>query len=157
MRLQLTRRATLVARALQALDGQQRLTASTIAPLIGAAPSYVPQVMAPLVRAGWVRSGSGPHGGYDLTVALGSLSLLEVIEAVEGPIQGAICAKPVDECTPEHPCLVHAPWTAAVAALAAELASTPLAAQPRALATSPGQTTPRAAGIRPQSLQGDHK
>lgn len=151
MRLQLTRRTLLVARALQALDGQQRLTASTIAPLIGAAPSYVPQVMAPLVRAGWVSSGSGPHGGYDLTVDLGSLSLLDVIEAVEGPIHGATCAKPVGECTQEHPCLVHAPWTAAVAALAAELADAPLVAQP-----SLAPTTPGAAEMRPHSMQGDH-
>jgi Rrf2 family protein len=45
-------------------------------------------VLKPLVSAGFLRSLKGPSGGYRLARPAGKISVLEVIEAVDGPLRG---------------------------------------------------------------------
>ncbi len=42
------------------------------------------QVMALLVRKGLLTSGGGPHGGYSLAKPLSNISVLSVVQAIEG-------------------------------------------------------------------------
>jgi Rrf2 family transcriptional regulator, iron-sulfur cluster assembly transcription factor len=114
MRLHLTRQSGLAIRALKVLADGQRRTAAELADAIATSPGYVPQVLGHLIRAGWIVSEAGPRGGYRLTVDPGEPSLLEVIEAMEGPIDSGRCV--VDtaaRCSDETACEVHDAWHAA--------------------------------------------
>ena len=62
-----------------------------MAETVGSTSGFVSQVLHPLVRQGWVRSDPGPAGGYSLAVDLTSVSVLAVIEAVEGPTDSGRC------------------------------------------------------------------
>ncbi len=48
------------------------------------------KVLHPLVVAGVLRSVKGPNGGYRFARPPGKISMLEVVEAVEGPINGGV-------------------------------------------------------------------
>jgi Rrf2 family protein len=49
---------------------------------------YLEQIFQRLRRAGLVQGKRGPGGGYTLARPPGEISLLELVEAVEGPIGG---------------------------------------------------------------------
>ena len=51
---------------------------------------YFFKVMQYLVKADILRSQRGPTGGYTLTKSLDKISMLEVIEAVEGPLENRL-------------------------------------------------------------------
>ena len=60
----------------------------------------VPQTMnvfKDLQRAGIVTSTRGLHGGYRLAEAVEKIPLLRVIEAIEGPVQMALCCGDEEE------------------------------------------------------------
>ena len=76
MRLELSRKSDLAVRALCALTREDRLKARDLARAIDTTATFLPQVMAPLVRAEWVRSDRGPNGGYELAVPLAEISML---------------------------------------------------------------------------------
>lgn len=85
MRLELFKRTDLSLRALERLaESDGGMAGAELASLIGTSAHYVPQVMKPLVGAGWVKATSGPHGGYSFQGDLERLSVLDVVEAVEG-------------------------------------------------------------------------
>ena len=47
---------------------------------------YLLKIMQQMVRAGILRSKRGPRGGFSLARPVARISMLEIIEAVEGPI-----------------------------------------------------------------------
>ena len=51
---------------------------------------FVLQVMRSLVTAGLVQSIRGVYGGYKLAKPANKITLLEIIEAVDGPIGGGV-------------------------------------------------------------------
>ena len=125
MRLEVTRKSDLAVRALQALvaaDG--RLKGPALAEAVGSTSGFVSQVVKPLVRAGWVRSEPGPSGGYSLAVALDELSVLAVIEAIEGPTDSGRCVLVDRPCDETGTCALHVPWMRARTQLLGELAAT---------------------------------
>ena len=128
MRLELSKRTDLAIRALDALcetGPDDRVPGAELARITGTSTNYLPQVMAPLVRAQWVESVSGPSGGYVLIERAKTISLLDVIEAVEGPVDGH-CVLRGAPCPVEEPCRLHVPWIRARDALLSELSSTPV-------------------------------
>ena len=81
MKFTLQRRTDLAIRTLNVLaESGTRWRASELAEAIDSTPEFIPQVLAPLVRARWVESRRGPSG-----------SVRNVIEAVEGSIDTASC------------------------------------------------------------------
>jgi len=58
----------------------------TIAGEYGIPPEYLHKIMQQLVRINVLRSKRGPNGGYSLARALSKITMLEVIEAAEGPM-----------------------------------------------------------------------
>ena len=50
---------------------------------------FLLKVLKPLVSAHVLQSIKGPNGGYRLTKPAKEVSLLEVVEAVDGPIRGS--------------------------------------------------------------------
>jgi Rrf2 family protein len=87
--------------ALRALDhlaargGGKPVASGTIAEERGLPERYLIKVLKPLVSAGLLRSLKGPNGGYSLARPLAKITLLEVVEAVDGPVRGE--APPVGE------------------------------------------------------------
>lgn len=125
MRLEITRRADLATRALLALaSGGGRSKAADLAARIGTTTGFLSQTMSPLVQRGWVRSEPGPTGGYVAVADLNSLSVLEVIEAIDGPTDSGRCVLAPRPCSKDVPCAMHVPWTRARAQLVGELGRT---------------------------------
>lgn len=127
MRLDVTRRTDLAVRTLLALDGVgERIKGSDLAELVCSTSGFMPQVLAPLVQKRWVRSDPGPTGGYVLVQSLDDISVLEVIEAVEGPTDMDRCVLDGGDCDEVGHCAIHTAWTRARETLLGELGSTPL-------------------------------
>lgn len=59
-----------------------------IAEARGIPDRFLLKVLKPLVGARVLKSVKGPNGGYELARAPGDISMLEIIEAVDGPIRG---------------------------------------------------------------------
>lgn len=127
MRLEITRRTDLATRALLALAASgQRQKASELAETLGTSAGFLSQAMTPLVNRGWVRSEPGRSGGYTAAVSLADLSVLDVVESVEGETDQARCVLEDRTCTGGGPCALHSAWAQARSHLLRELAETPL-------------------------------
>ena len=129
MRLEITRRADLATRALLELAALGRRSKSAeLAERVGTTPGFLAQAMTPLVNRGWVQSEPGPTGGYVRNVELDDVSVLDVIEAVEGPTDTGRCVLEDRPCAGGEQCALHQPWSKARQHLLTELAGTPLSA-----------------------------
>lgn len=130
MRLEITRKSDLAVRALCALTSRERTKRTDLAQAVGSSPGFMAQVMSPLVQAGWVASDPGPHGGYQLRVELSRLSMLEVIEAIEGPTINGRCVLRGGACPDQETCALHDAWGPAREALLERLRATPVSSAP---------------------------
>lgn len=137
MRLEILPRTELTLRVLKTLAGGERWRAADIADQVGSTADYVAQLVAPLTRRGWVRSVPGPTGGHELTAHLADVSVLELIDAVEGVPETDRCVMADRPCPAPDPCALHDAWIPARDAMTARLASTPLASL-----TQPEETRP---------------
>lgn len=127
MRLEVTRRSDLAIRALLALHGRtDRAKAATLADEVGTTKGFLTQVMNPLVQRGWVRSDPGPTGGYAPTYDPDEVSVLAVIEAIEGPIDTGRCVLEDRACAAAGTCALHRPWSQARSHLLDDLGAQPL-------------------------------
>jgi Rrf2 family cysteine metabolism transcriptional repressor len=70
-----------------------------IAEAEGLPEAYLEQLMAPLRKAGIVRSVRGPQGGYALARAAGDIDIWQVLLALEGELAFGQCTCPPD---PDH-------------------------------------------------------
>lgn len=89
--------------------------------------TYLPTLLAELVRAGLVTSVAGPDGGYALARAPSEVTLLEVVEVADGPLRSSECVLRGGPCRWEDACAVHEPWFRAQQALRDSLAATTFA------------------------------
>ncbi|OYN96797.1 Rrf2 family transcriptional regulator [Enemella evansiae] len=141
MRLEVTRRAELAVQAITVLTERGRLKSGALAAALDTTPGFVAQVVNPLVKAGFVRSEPGPSGGYLLHPEAGRLSVLEVIEAVDGPTDTGQCVVVDRPCGGLTPCVVHQAWSRARGALLHDLANTPAASRQARLPGTDGRKT----------------
>lgn len=101
-----------------------RVKAGDLAAALDTTAGFVPQVVGPLVKAGWVRSIPGPTGGYTLTESAAPLTVLDVVEAIDGPTDSGRCVVEGHPCgSAGAPCALHTAWADARAALTAALAA----------------------------------
>lgn len=110
MRLELTKRGDYAVRAMLALargSDNGLLSARRIADAMGIPVRFLPQVLADLARAGLVEAMPGRAGGYRLTRPATAISLLEVIEAVEGDSRRQSCVLRGGPCGADGHCDVH--------------------------------------------------
>lgn len=127
MRLEITRKTNLAIRVLATLrDAESRMGGKELASRIGTSTTFLAQVVTPLARHGWITSQPGRAGGYELAAEAKDLSVLDVIEAVEGPTDTQSCVLREGECSATDPCATHEAWSRAVTALVNELAATPV-------------------------------
>jgi Rrf2 family nitric oxide-sensitive transcriptional repressor len=130
MRLELTRSSDYALRAMLALTRQpdETLSSTEIAALTHIPVRFVTQVMAHLVHAGLVRAVIGRSGGYRLVLPAAKVTVLAVVEAVEGDTRRQHCAIRGGQCLRGAPCEVHAVFADAQEAFVSRLAATSLAA-----------------------------
>jgi Rrf2 family protein len=76
-----------------------------------------------LSRANIVKSVRGKHGGYVLAREPGSINLLQVIEAVEGPTALNVCQFDPPQCENASECKVQKVWRELQATFDEKLAS----------------------------------
>ena len=88
--------------------------------------SFTPQVLGLLQKAGLAEARAGRDGGYRLTRRPAEISLLEVVEAGEGPLRNDRCTLRGGPCHWEQACALHPAWSTATEALRASLRDTTL-------------------------------
>jgi Rrf2 family protein len=116
MRLELTKRADYAIRAVLALGEagpDVRLSVRRIATDRAIPTHFLRQVMGDLVAAGIVDGQEGRAGGYRLARSTDAVSLLEVIEAVEGDSRRRECVLRGGPCRLSGVCDVHEVFAAA--------------------------------------------
>src|SRR6188472_770587 len=89
---------------------------------------FVGQVMGDLVRGNLADARIGRRGGYRLARSAVNISLLEIVEAVEGDSRHRQCILRSGACTFEGACDVHEFFAAAQEALISRLNDATLAA-----------------------------
>jgi Rrf2 family protein len=98
-----------------------------IAAAVNVPSTYLPHILATMVRQGLLTAVAGPSGGYVLARQPAETSLLSVIEATEGPVFERDCLLDGEACNPDAPCELHNFWMGARGALIGELSRTTLA------------------------------
>src|SRR5262245_23604438 len=88
--MKLTRATAYARRALVFLarNGGRPVASYDVAAAEGIPERFLLKCLRPLVVAGLVRSVKGPHGGYRLARPAREITLLEVVEAGQGPVRG---------------------------------------------------------------------
>lgn len=71
--------------------------------------SYLEQLFGKLRRNGLVESVRGPGGGYCLARSIDTISVADIIRAVDEPIDATQCSGN-HNCHDEHPCMTHDLW-----------------------------------------------
>ncbi len=115
-------------------------------------PSFTPQVLGDLARAGLAEARAGRGGGYRLTRSPGKISMLEVVESAEGRLISQRCPIRGGPCRWDDACAVHPTWVKASESIRGALARTTLAqvaARDRALALRHPDGSPPPGGHRP--------
>jgi len=67
-------------------------------------PSYIAKVFQEISRAGFTTAVSGPRGGYQLARPAGSIRVIEVVEALDGPLLSDCCLLSVGQCDRQSTC-----------------------------------------------------
>lgn len=105
----LTDYATVVLTALAARPGDV-LSAASLAEQAGLETPTVAKLLKPLAQAGLVEGFRGAGGGYRLARAAERITLVEIVEAMEGPLAMTECSVHAGICGIEHSCGVRANW-----------------------------------------------
>jgi Rrf2 family protein len=123
--MQLTRSADYAVRVvihLAALPEGSRATRSALAESAEVPPEFLGKVLQVLSRAGLILSYRGSQGGFELARPAASLTLLDVITAIEGPVHLNLCLATGDACKRSWWCGAHEVWKNAQAAMVRVLA-----------------------------------
>ena len=105
----LTDYATVVLTVLAARPGDV-LSAADLAEIAGLETPTVSKLLKPLAQAGLVSSQRGVHGGYRLNRAAHEITLVEIVEAMEGPLAMTECSQHDSQCGIAKQCGVRANW-----------------------------------------------
>ena len=105
----LTDYATVVLTVLAARPGEV-LSATELADAAGLEPPTVSKLLKPLAQAGLVEGLRGVHGGYRLARPATDISLIEIVEAMEGPLAMTECSQGESQCGIARQCGVRSNW-----------------------------------------------
>ena len=97
-------------RALMCAGPEGRFQAKDVCEQAGIPEPFTRKILQALVQGGFLRAVRGPGGGYELTSPPDEISLLAVINAIDGAETFDGCVMGLDECGDEHPCPFHTVW-----------------------------------------------
>ena len=124
--MQITRQADYAVRAvyyLTKLGPNSRAATSQIAQEQHIPPSFLAKIISQLSVAGLLHTSRGARGGVSLARSPEEISLLEVVEAIDGPILLNDCVVDKGACTFSDDCPMRPVWCDAQQDLVAHLKS----------------------------------
>ncbi|PLY00243.1 MAG: Rrf2 family transcriptional regulator [Desulfuromonas sp.] len=74
-------------------------------------PAFLTKILQPLIKKGIVGSQRGVGGGFYLTRDPAEISLLDIVEAQEGPLLLNTCLEQPGTCERDVFCPVHGAWS----------------------------------------------
>ena len=125
--MQITRQADYAVRAvlyLAQLGSDQRAATSQIAQEQQIPPSFLAKIVSQLSVAGLLQTSRGARGGVSLARMPEEISLLEVVEAIDGPILLNECAGENGACVFGDSCPMKPVWCDAQVELVQRLRAT---------------------------------
>jgi len=125
--MQITRQADYAVRAvlyLARVGNAERSATSTVAKEQNIPPSFLAKIISQLSIAGLLHTSRGARGGVTLAREAKDITLLEVIEAIDGPIYLNECVEGKSVCSFEDNCPIRSVWCDAQEDLVTRLKST---------------------------------
>jgi Rrf2 family protein len=125
--MQITRQADYAVRAvlhLARINGNQRAATSQVAKEQHIPPSFLAKIISQLSIAGLLHTSRGARGGVTLARDPKAITLLEVIEAIDGPIMLNECVGESSTCTFDEDCPLRPVWCEAQNELVTRLKNT---------------------------------
>ena len=111
--MQITRQADYALRAmiyLTQIEPNQRAATSQIAEEQHIPPSFLAKIISQLSIAGLIHTSRGARGGVSLARSPEEISILEVVEAIDGPIALNECSQNPGACPFGEDCPLRALW-----------------------------------------------
>lgn len=111
--MQITRQADYALRAmlyLSKLEPGQRAATSQIAVVQRIPPSFLAKIISQLAIAGLIHTSRGARGGVSLARSPEAISILEVVEAIDGPIALNECSQTPGSCPFGDECPLRSLW-----------------------------------------------
>lgn len=111
--MQITRQADYALRAmyfLSKLDPNEKAATSFIAEEQKIPPSFLAKIISQLSIAGLIHTSRGARGGVSLARSPENISILEVVEAIDGPMSLNECTHGVDGCPFGDDCPIRPVW-----------------------------------------------
>jgi Rrf2 family iron-sulfur cluster assembly transcriptional regulator len=71
---------------------------------------FVAKILQALRKKGLLASAKGPSGGFALGLPANEISLLRIVEAIDGVGLMQACVLGFPECTSDLPCSMHTTW-----------------------------------------------
>ncbi|MEK6255764.1 MAG: Rrf2 family transcriptional regulator [Chloroflexota bacterium] len=121
--MQITRQADYAVRAvsyLASLEQGTKATTRIIAEKQNIPLSFLAKIIAQLTVVGLLQTTRGVHGGVSLAHRPADISLLDVVEAIDGPVLVNACVNDDYECSVEN-CAIRPIWGEAQADLVRHL------------------------------------
>ena len=118
--MQLTRAADYAIRVmvhLATLLARERVLLPVLAEATGAPESFLSKVLQALSRAKLISSRRGQSGGFEILARGREASMLEVIEAIDGPLNLNVCLISGESCVRKRWCPAHPVWVQAQKAM----------------------------------------
>lgn len=128
--MQITRQADYALRAmyyLAKIDPTQRAATSQIAEDQRIPPSFLAKIISQLSIAGLIHTSRGARGGVSLARPPENISILEVVEAIDGPIMLNECTHSTEVCPFGEECPIRPIWCEAQDVLVERLRTTTFA------------------------------
>src|SRR5512138_1391684 len=125
--MQITRQADYAVRAvlhLARMGNTERAATSSVAKEQNIPPSFLAKIISQLSIAGLLHTSRGARGGVTLAREPKDITLLEVIEAIDGPILLNECVGEAEGCTFDDNCPLRPVWCEAQSELVARLKGT---------------------------------
>jgi Rrf2 family protein len=88
---------------------------------------FLGKILQDLTRKGLLRSLKGPAGGFALKRSPGSITVLEIVVAIDGDGMFNRCVLGFPECSGKTPCAIHKRWGGLRSGLYAMLATKSIA------------------------------
>lgn len=126
--MQITRQADYALRAMLYLarnnSKDSKAATSVIAEEQEIPPSFLAKIISQLSIANLIKTSRGASGGVKLKRDSSDITLLDVVEAIDGPITLNECTQNPDICTFGDTCPLHSVWCEAQAELVNKLRDT---------------------------------
>ncbi len=81
-----------------AAQKEQLVNVKNIAKKIGASEAHLAKVLQQLVKGGYIKSVRGPKGGFTLAKSPEDITLMDIYELLEGPIETEGCPMKSEIC-----------------------------------------------------------